>query len=72
MTSLTLTVVSLVDFLLDSILEGVCFLLHRKVQPDLTILHYLRNEQGITLNKNSTLNMCDPLIQIIAGHHIIT
>lgn len=38
LTSLTLTVLSLVDFLLDSILEGVCFLLRRKVQSDLTVL----------------------------------
>lgn len=37
-TSLTLTVLSLVDFILDSILEGVCFLLGREVQSDLTVL----------------------------------
>lgn len=37
-TSLTLTGLSLADFLLDSILEGVCFLFRRKVQSDLTVL----------------------------------
>lgn len=36
--SLTLTVLSLVDFILDSILEGVCFLLGREVQSDLTVI----------------------------------
>lgn len=47
MTSLTLTVVPLVDFLLDSVLEGVCFLLRHKVQSDLTVLHCVRNERGM-------------------------
>lgn len=37
-TSLTLTVVSLVDFLLDSLLEGLCFLSYSKVQSNLTVL----------------------------------
>lgn len=38
LTFLTLTALSLVDFLLDSVLEGFCFLLRRKVQADLTVL----------------------------------
>lgn len=35
---LVLSVLSLVDFLLDSILEGFCFPLLRKVQSDLTVI----------------------------------
>lgn len=35
---LFLTVVSLVDFLLDSVLEGLCFLSLREVQPHLTVI----------------------------------
>lgn len=50
MTSLTLTVASLVDFLIDSVLESFCFLLQSKVQSDLTVLCCARNEQGIPLN----------------------
>lgn len=49
-TSLTLAVVSLVDFLHDCILKGFCFLLISKVQSDLTVLHGCRDEQEVTVN----------------------
>lgn len=54
MTSLTLTVASLVDFLLDSVLEGVCFLLQSEVQAHLTVLRCVRNERGV---RNRTLRV---------------
>jgi len=47
MTSLTLTIVPLVDFFLDSILEGFCFLLQSKVQSGLTVLRGVRTKQGM-------------------------
>lgn len=36
--SLTLPVESLVDFILDSMLESFCFRLHREIQSDLTVI----------------------------------
>ena len=52
MTSLTLPVVDLVslaDFILDSILENFCFLLHSKVQSDLTVLRCVGSEAELTV-----------------------
>lgn len=50
---LILPVVSLVDFILDSMLESVCFLLRRKVQSDLTVIRSEGMKEGLRRGVNN-------------------
>lgn len=45
MISLTLPVLSLADFLFDSILKSFCFLLRCKVQSDMTVLQGMHTKK---------------------------
>lgn len=53
MTSLTVAVLSLVNFLHDSNLKGFCFLLISKVQSDLTVLHGCGDDREVKFNEIS-------------------